>query len=284
MANFNFNKVIIGGRLTADPKLEVTPGGTSVTSFVIAVNKARKGREADGSADFFTVIAWRELAEFITLYFRKASSICIVGGIHSRKWVDKTTGQNRYTVEIWADEAYFVDAKTEMPLSPEKTGDMIADPGAEVLAGGIDDVPGHRHNLGDDDVGLDFFKVRYVKKEGVNEGAENKEIPADIENDKEFVEGDQVVQRAVHRVAAGRGDQVFRDEVHRKVKDPARKQPGVGELRLVQAAQGKTMVINRWLLLDHDHKPREEYFSGSAFWTRSDTGQPCVPGERRPCP
>ena len=135
MANFNFNKVILGGRLTADPKLEVTPGGTSVTNFVIAVNKARKGRETDGSADFFTVIAWRELAEFITLYFRKASSICIAGAIHSRKWVDKTTGQNRYTVEIWADEAYFVDAKTEMPLSPEKTGDMIADPGAEVLAG-----------------------------------------------------------------------------------------------------------------------------------------------------
>ena len=39
MANFNFNKVILGGRLTADPELKTTPSGISVCSFVVAVNR-----------------------------------------------------------------------------------------------------------------------------------------------------------------------------------------------------------------------------------------------------
>ena len=39
MANFNFNKVILGGRLTADPELKTTPSGIPVTSFTVAVNR-----------------------------------------------------------------------------------------------------------------------------------------------------------------------------------------------------------------------------------------------------
>lgn len=111
MANFNFNKVILGGRLTAEPELKTTPGGIPVTSFVLAVN--RRGAK-DGQADFLNVTAWRQTAEFITRYFRKASTLCLVGSIQTRSWVDQA-GQKRFGVEIVADEAYFVDAKSEMP-------------------------------------------------------------------------------------------------------------------------------------------------------------------------
>jgi single-strand DNA-binding protein len=113
MANFSFNKVILGGRLTADPELKTTPSGASVTSFTVAVNRrfgAKAGEEAQ--ADFFNVTAWRATAEFITKYFRKASSICIVGSIQTRSWTDQN-GQKHYATEIVADEAYFVDAKGE---------------------------------------------------------------------------------------------------------------------------------------------------------------------------
>lgn len=115
MANFNFNKVILGGRLTADPELKTTPSGVSVTSFTVAVNRrfgAKSGEEAQ--ADFFNVTAWRATAEFITKYFRKASSICIVGSLQNRTWMDQQ-GQKRFATNIDADEAYFVDAKSEMP-------------------------------------------------------------------------------------------------------------------------------------------------------------------------
>ena len=45
MANFNLNKVILGGRMCADPELKMTPSGISVTSFSIAVNRSHKGKD-----------------------------------------------------------------------------------------------------------------------------------------------------------------------------------------------------------------------------------------------
>ncbi len=117
MANFNFNKVIIGGRLTADPELKTTPSGISVTSFSIAVNRRFGGRNGEESqADFINVTAWRQTAEFITRYFRKASSICVVGTLQNRNWTDNN-GVKRYATEVVADEAYFVDAKNESPMA-----------------------------------------------------------------------------------------------------------------------------------------------------------------------
>lgn len=113
MANFSFNKVILGGRLTADPELKSTPSGVSVTSFTVAVNRRFGGKEGEQpQADFINVTAWRATAEFITRYFRKASSICIMGSIQTRSWTDQQ-GQKRFATEIVADEAYFVDAKGE---------------------------------------------------------------------------------------------------------------------------------------------------------------------------
>lgn len=113
MANFNLNKVILGGRLTQDPELKTTPSGVFVTSFTVAVNR-RPGKDGESKADFLNVTAWRQTAEFITRYFRKSSSICVIGSIQTRSWEDQS-GQKRYATEIIADEAFFVDAKNEMP-------------------------------------------------------------------------------------------------------------------------------------------------------------------------
>ena len=108
MANFNFNKVIIGGRLTSDVELKQTQSGLSVTSFSIAVN--RKG--AEQQTDFIDVVAWRKTAEFISNYFGKGSSICIVGSLQKREWTDNK-GQKRYATEVIAEEAFFVDSRQE---------------------------------------------------------------------------------------------------------------------------------------------------------------------------
>lgn len=117
MSNFNFTKIIIGGRLTDTPVLKTTPSGVTVTSFTVAVNRRFGGKNGEESqADFFTVTAWRQTAEFITRYFRKASSICIVGSLRNRSWTDQN-GQKRFATEIVADEAYFVDAKDESPVN-----------------------------------------------------------------------------------------------------------------------------------------------------------------------
>ncbi len=111
MANFNLNKVILGGRLTADPELKQTSNGTPVVSFSIAVNR-RYQSGGQQQADFFNVTAWRSTAEFVSRYFRKGSSICVVGTIQNRTWTDNQNVKH-YATDIIADEVQFVDSKGE---------------------------------------------------------------------------------------------------------------------------------------------------------------------------
>lgn len=111
MANFNLNKVILGGRLTSDPELKSTPSGISVCSFGIAVSR-RFAKEGEQTTDFINVVAWRQTAEFISKYFSKGASICIVGSIQTRNYT-ANDGSKRYVTEVLADEAMFVDSKAE---------------------------------------------------------------------------------------------------------------------------------------------------------------------------
>ncbi len=116
MANLNLNKVILAGRLTADPELKQTTSGISVTSFSVAVNR-RFAKQGDAAqADFINCVAWRQQAELITKYFRKGSSICIVGNIQTRSWNDQQ-GVKRYVTEVIVDEVNFVDSKSERESS-----------------------------------------------------------------------------------------------------------------------------------------------------------------------
>ncbi len=113
MAIFNYNKVILGGRLSADPELKLTPSGVSVCQFDIAVNRKEKPKDGQQlKADFFTVVAWRQQAEFVTRYFRKGSSISITGALQNRSWTTQS-GEKRYKTEIVAQEIDFVDSKIE---------------------------------------------------------------------------------------------------------------------------------------------------------------------------
>lgn len=111
MANFNLNKTILGGRLTADPELKQTQSGVSVCSFTIAVNR-RYQKDGQKETDFITCQAWRQTAEFISRFFNKGASICVVGAIQTRSWEDQS-GQKRYATEVIVDEAYFVDGKND---------------------------------------------------------------------------------------------------------------------------------------------------------------------------
>ena len=138
MANFNFNKVILAGRMTADPELKTTPSGISVVQFVIAVNRNYRDENGKSQADFLNVTAWRGTAEFIMRYFRKASSICVVGSIQTRTWTDKLTGQKRFGVGVVADEAFFVDTKAEMPAAARvgmNSAQAVVDPESPAMAG-----------------------------------------------------------------------------------------------------------------------------------------------------
>ena len=113
--SLNLNKVVLAGRMTADPELKQTPSGVSVLSFTIAVNRSYVSKNSDQGerqADFINVVAWRNTAEFISKYFRKGSAICVSGSIQTRSWQDQQ-GQRRYATEGVADEAMFVESRSE---------------------------------------------------------------------------------------------------------------------------------------------------------------------------
>ena len=119
MANFNYNRIFLGGRLTADPELRQTTTGIPMVTFSIAVSR-RTGRSQQDqnqpTADFFNVTCWRERAEFVSRYFRKGSSIFISGTLQNDNWTD-SNGVKRYSTRIIADDVNFVDSRSENPYA-----------------------------------------------------------------------------------------------------------------------------------------------------------------------
>ena len=96
------NSVILVGRLVADPELKYTPNGIAVCSFRIAVNRRFKNENGEREADFFTIVAWRQTAEFVANYMSKGRLIAVEGRLQSRSWTDQN-GQRRSVVEVSAD-------------------------------------------------------------------------------------------------------------------------------------------------------------------------------------
>ena len=140
----SLNKVILIGHLTTDPELKQTPNGVSVTSFSISISRrfTRAGEQAQ--TDFINIVAWRSTAEFITKFFRKGNAICICGSLQTRSWT-ATDGSKRYATEVVADEATFVEKKSDSSRgddyqAPAFSSDMGSAPKFEEVAAD-DDLP-----------------------------------------------------------------------------------------------------------------------------------------------
>lgn len=106
------NVVAIQGRLTHDPELKTTPNGVSVCSFRIACERSYSSKGEERKADFFTITAWRQTAEFVCKYFQKGSMIAVEGSLQTRQYQDQQ-GSNRTVVEIVANNVSFCGGKAE---------------------------------------------------------------------------------------------------------------------------------------------------------------------------
>ena len=105
------NETAIMGRLTADPELRRTPGGTAVCGFTLAVERDGKaGEDGSRATDFIDCVAWRGTAEFLCKYFAKGRMVVAAGRIQTRTWKDKHD-QNRKTTELNVSTLYFGDTK-----------------------------------------------------------------------------------------------------------------------------------------------------------------------------
>lgn len=124
----SLNKVILIGHLTADPELKQTQSGVAVCSFSIGVSR-KYAKDGQQTTDFIGITAWRTTAEFITRYFRKGSAICICGSLQTRSYTDHT-GVKRYVTEVMAEEASFVERKSDAARNNENIPAFTA-PSAE---------------------------------------------------------------------------------------------------------------------------------------------------------
>lgn len=106
------NKVIIMGRLTADPELRQTPSNVSTCSFTVACDRNFAAQGQERQADFISVVAWRQTAEFISRYFSKGSMIVVEGNLRTRNYNDKRYPDvKHYVTEVYADQVYFGESK-----------------------------------------------------------------------------------------------------------------------------------------------------------------------------
>ena len=82
----NFNKIMVIGNLGRDPEMRYTPQGTPVTSFSIATNRVYtdSNGERQQETEWFTIIAWRQLAELCNQYLSKGRRAFVEGRLHSR--------------------------------------------------------------------------------------------------------------------------------------------------------------------------------------------------------
>lgn len=109
----NFNKVILIGRLTADPELKQTTNNVATITFNVAVGRPYQ-KDKENQADFITCVAWRQTAEFVAKYFEKGSSIVIQGALRTRTYQDKKYPDvKHYAMEVYVDNAGFGESKAK---------------------------------------------------------------------------------------------------------------------------------------------------------------------------
>lgn len=100
------NKVILMGRLVADPEFSMTQSGMAMCRFRIAVDRpARQGEER--KSDFFRITCWDKQAETVNRYFVKGKPILLEGRIQNNNYTDNN-GVQHYSNDIVADRINFV--------------------------------------------------------------------------------------------------------------------------------------------------------------------------------
>lgn len=117
------NRVIVMGRLVADPVLRYTQGaqGKPVASLRIAVERDYTDQSGNRGADFFDVTAWNKIGENVSKYFKKGMMAIVEGRLESTAWQDKN-GNKRVSISINAERVRFGEAKKAQDGAPAQQG------------------------------------------------------------------------------------------------------------------------------------------------------------------
>ena len=110
----SLNKVMLIGRLGADPEIRYTPSGSAVANFRMATTERWTSKEGEKQerTEWHKIVAWRKLGETCGEYLHKGSLVYIEGSLQTRDWEDRD-GNKRWTTEIVAYRMQMLDRKGE---------------------------------------------------------------------------------------------------------------------------------------------------------------------------
>ena len=108
----SLNKVMIIGHLGRDPEMRYTPSGRPVTTFSVATNRTWNTASGDkrSETEWFSIVAWGNLAEICNQYLSKSQQVYIEGRLHTRHW-ENSNGDKHSSVEIVANEMMMLGNK-----------------------------------------------------------------------------------------------------------------------------------------------------------------------------
>jgi len=130
------NKVLLIGNLTRDPELRVTPKGTAICQFGLAVNRQYKdesGATRDETA-FIDIEAWGKQGELVSKYLQKGSPAFIEGRLRFDSWEDKQSGQKRNKLKVVLENVQFLSRGGGGGGASAAGGEAVVAP--PVVAGG----------------------------------------------------------------------------------------------------------------------------------------------------
>lgn len=107
------NKVFLIGNLTRDPELRVTPKGTAICQFGLAVNRQFKDESGAlrDETTFIDIEAWGKQGELVSKYLSKGSPAMVEGRLKLDQWEDKTSGQKRSKLKVVLDNVQFLSSR-----------------------------------------------------------------------------------------------------------------------------------------------------------------------------
>jgi len=153
------NHIVIMGRLVADPELRTTPGGVTVATVRLAVDRDFKNKQTgERETDFINVVAWRQTAEFVSRYFAKGRMAVVEGRLQIRQYTDKD-GNKRSAAEVVAENFYFGDSQRREGDGGSYAPSAYAAPSAPKQPSAGYDMPAGEDQfaeLADDDSDLPF--------------------------------------------------------------------------------------------------------------------------------
>lgn len=108
------NKVILVGRLGADPEIKTISSGNTVARLSLATSESWKDRDGNRQerTEWHRVVVWGKQAELCGKYLSKGRQVYIEGRLQTRSWEDQN-GQKRYTTETVANAVQFLGGGAE---------------------------------------------------------------------------------------------------------------------------------------------------------------------------